>query len=809
MINPQAQPVLRKELPIMLGMLMLLCLIVFHKFILGMAVYLFKDIGSDTLNFYYPAFVNISEMLRQTILPGWSFEQGLGQNVFPFSLSDPTTYLLYFLGSERLSFGLIWMEIFKIIGSGLLFFCLLKKLQLETHAAYLGGMLYAFSGFMIVGSGWYIFSSLGLYTALVLLAFEMLYQEKKWWLFPVSISLVASYNFVSLYTCGAFLLLYALFRIWGAEKIDLKKLKPLFTGMLLLGALGVLMSAVFSLPNLLQMESSPRVSGEASLARELFSMPIFELGNSHYLATLLMRSFSNDLLGNGSLYKGWNNYLEAPLNYCGLISLLLAPQVFSSLRPRQKMTYGLFIGGFIFAEIFPWFRRGFWLFQGDYFRDFSLYFSIALILFSTLALDKIIKGLRINFPVLGMTLATLLLLLYFPYSLHFQNGHGENVKWDAVIDHGLQTKIALLLTLAALNLGLFSVKKGRQYVQISLLALTFVELAALNHDTVNQREAVTTAEISEKSGYNDHSIEALAFIRQQDKDFFRIEKNYGSAPTKIASLNDSKVQHYFGTSSYTSFNQLNYINFLSSSDVLNANIEKETRWAFGVKNELLLQILTGVRYFLFKGNWQFYPELANAYTEAGRFGDVTVLKSKYALPMGVAYDTYIVQSDFSKLDAPRKHKAMLKAIVIPDDMAAGFPDMNKISGSEPGLAPYNPDELARDTEKLKANSFHIQRFANNAFDGDIQTKIKQLVFFSFPFDEGWKAKVNGENASILMVDGGLSAVSVGPGRNIITLRYTPPFVKTGLPLTLLGLVIFAAMLFRYTGRWGTRGPQRA
>ena len=49
----------------MLGLLMLLSFVVFHKFILGDAVYLFKDIGSDTLNFSYPGFMNISEAIHE------------------------------------------------------------------------------------------------------------------------------------------------------------------------------------------------------------------------------------------------------------------------------------------------------------------------------------------------------------------------------------------------------------------------------------------------------------------------------------------------------------------------------------------------------------------------------------------------------------------------------------------------------------------------------------------------------------------------------------------------------------------------
>ncbi len=780
----------------MLGLLMLLSFVVFHKFILGDAVYLFKDIGSDTLNFSYPGFINISEAIHEKSFPGWSFEQGLGQNVFPFSLSDPTTYLLYLLGSDYLAYGIVWVEILKITGSGLLFFWYLKKLRLDSRAAYTGGLLYAFSGFMIVGGSWYIFSTLGLYAALLLLSFEMLYSEDEWRLFPVAVSLIAAYNFVSLYTCSVFLLLYVLFRVLAEEEHDFARLPRLFRQMFLLGLLGVLISSVFSIPNLLQMIESPRVSGNASLTGELASIPMFRPGDGNYLLSLLMRTFSSDLLGNGTAYLAWQNYLEAPMSYCGLITLLLVPQLFTFLKTRQRIVFGSFIGIFIFGEIFPWFRRAFWLFQGEYFRDYSLYLSIIFILFAVLALDKLIKGRTVNLLVLGITFSALMLLLYFPYDLKFLYG----MTWQDVIDHRIQARIALFLVLTAATLLVSSAVRFKKHAPIFLLAIAFAELGTLSHDTVNNREFITTADLKDRIGYNDRSVEAIAFIKQQDKDFFRVEKNYSSSPAIHLSLNDSKVQHYFGTGSYHTFNQLNYINFLSAFDLLNTENERQTRWVVGVRNKPLLQMLTGVRYLLFKGDWESHATLASTYEKIGQFDDVAVLKSRYALPLGVAYDAYMVQSDFASLNSYQRQIALLKAIMIPDKLAAELPNMTKISASDLPVGAYSVGEIAADTDKLKANAFPINSFSNNRIEGEINAKIKQLVFFSIPFDKGWEATVNGSEAAVLMVDGGLSAVVVEPGRNVITLRYSPPFVRKGLFLTLLGLSIFGAILVRAKAR---------
>ena len=170
--------------------------------------------------------------------------------------------------------------------------------------------------------------------------------------------------------------------------------------------------------------------------------------------------------------------------------------------------------------------------------------------------------------------------------------------------------------------------------------------------------------------------------------------------------------------------------------------------------------------------------------------------------MGVAYDAYIVQSDFSKLGTDQKQIALLRAIMVPDELASELNGMAKITAEDLEMISFSAGsndlkiELANDTSKLKANRFYISRFSNSRIDGEINTKIKQLVFFSFPFDKGWKVKVNGKDSALLLVDGGLSAVQVEPGKNIISLQYSPTFVKNGMYLTLLGILVFSFMMFR-------------
>ena len=71
-----------------------------------------------------------------------------------------------------------------------------------------------------------------------------------------------------------------------------------------LGAIGVGMSAVFSLGALLEKINSPRVTGDVKATGRLLSLPIFGLPDRLEWVTMIMRFFSNDLLGAGSNFKG-------------------------------------------------------------------------------------------------------------------------------------------------------------------------------------------------------------------------------------------------------------------------------------------------------------------------------------------------------------------------------------------------------------------------------------------------------------------------------------------------------------------------
>src|SRR5512146_524561 len=68
----------QRALSIFLFSIVAVKLVVFRDFVLLRHVYLFKDIGSDSINSTYPTLFHVVDYLRTEGIPKWTFFQGMG-----------------------------------------------------------------------------------------------------------------------------------------------------------------------------------------------------------------------------------------------------------------------------------------------------------------------------------------------------------------------------------------------------------------------------------------------------------------------------------------------------------------------------------------------------------------------------------------------------------------------------------------------------------------------------------------------------------------------------------------------------------
>jgi hypothetical protein len=71
----------------------------------------------------------------------------------------------------------VFIELLKIVSGGIVFYLFLKQLKVSNFSATIGALLFSFSGFMIIGSCWYVFTYEAFTLAMALLGFELYFQK--------------------------------------------------------------------------------------------------------------------------------------------------------------------------------------------------------------------------------------------------------------------------------------------------------------------------------------------------------------------------------------------------------------------------------------------------------------------------------------------------------------------------------------------------------------------------------------------------------------------------------------------------------
>ncbi|MBL7930381.1 MAG: YfhO family protein [Bacteroidia bacterium] len=755
----------------------------FRDFLSGKNVFLYKDIGSDTMNGIFPYISDITRQTKQSILPGWSFEYGMGGNLLSQMLRDPFDLIIYYNSEANIPYGLAVKELLKVIFGGFLFFLFLKETGIRNFAATVGAIMFSFCAFMIVGGGWFFFSFEGFTMALLLYGYERFVSRKQWIFYLLGVILIFVSMPVNIIWHGLFLFSYILLRQYKNHQVLFTK--DFFNQLLQLALVtvaAIMLAGPFFLEVLNMLLNSPRGSGDDAYTKLLSSRPMFKTADSMEFGTEMMRFFSSDILGTGTAFKGYLNFLEAPMFYCGLPCLLLMPQVFGFLDKKTKRAFIIFIAVWCLPIIFPYFRNLFWLFTGDYYRGYSFFVSLVFMIFSVIALDKILSTGKINRITLIVTGVIAFILLSYPY---FKDKSAVN---DAI---SLFVKIFLvgyfILILFYLN------KANRQVALFIFLGLLAIEVLFLSNFTVNNRSIVSSRELKEKVGFNDYSIEALNYIRSLEKEnnFYRVEKNYQSSSAIHYCLNEGMIQNYKGTSCYNSFSPNNYIDYLRAYGVVEKGNETSSRWALGLINKPVLQSLNSVKYLLIK-NWS-NPLWHITHDSLAQFGDVKVLRNKYNVPFGYTSSNYITPEEFETLNfTQREYVSLQTAVVTEPHSLTKFNLKDTVAPSN-----FSLDAFKRGVDGLKTDTLILSSYSGKEMHGTIDCKKDELLCLSMPYDKGWQLTVDGKEHELVRVNSGMSGIYLSKGKHNIDMNYKLIKFRQGLILFAIGLVMVAGLiLFR-------------
>jgi hypothetical protein len=774
-----------------LFLILLIQFVVFNDYIFLNKLYLFLDIGSDSYNLFYPAFVECARYFRTDGIPTWSFSNGMGGAIFPGGLSSPFLWPLYLAGPDNLAYGIIFVELSKMVITGIVVYLYLTLLNFTKYTSIFGSVLASFIGYMVLGStGWYGHSTNVVYFFLLLYSFELFYKKNNPIVFPLVVFFVATDPF-RLYLYSIFMLTYVLLRLYSDKNLSFKESIIFLLKLTGLGAIGAGMSAVFLLDGLLDKINSPRVTGVAKASGMFESVSVFGLPSRLEAATVLLRFFSNDILGAGSEYKGFLNYLEAPIFYSGLISLLLAPQAIFLSDKRRRKALGIFFIVWMLPLVFPYFRYALYAFMGNYYKHgLSIFIPAIMLLYGIYGLEKIHQKKRINYGLLFGTLALLLIILHWPYF------EGARYADTHMIDENLRILISCFLIGYTGILYFMRVDSARMYARGLLILLLCVETGWFSWVTVNHRNALSYEQFKDRIGYNDYTVDAIDYLKSIDKEFFRVNKDYSSSLAETNSINDAKIQGYFGTPSYSSFNQNEYIDFLNTAEIIPKGRETKTRWAIGLLQRPFLQAVASVKYNLLKSEDYAKRDVyfKMIYENLAAFGDVTVLKNNFFLPLGFTYDQYMLRKDFESLSRTHKDMAMFCAAV----MDTQIEPLKCIKASEmsESLKNYKLSDFFQMVGEKRTHAMKVKSFSQKYITGDISLDVPQMIFFSIPIDRGWQAYVNDKPMPLIKANIGFMGLFLNPGSYHVELQYKVNHLIATVPISLLFFIVYLVVVFR-------------
>ena len=124
---------------------------------------------------------------------------------------------------------------------------------------------------------------------------------------------------------------------------------------------------------------------------------------------------------------------------------------------------------------------------------------------------------------------------------------------------------------------------------------------------------------------------------------------------------------------------------------------------------------------------------------------------------------------------------------------------NEESFKDLSFAFFDETALSKVYEVLSSNQLHLSKYKSGYLKGTITVPegSNSLLFTSIPYEDGWKLTVNGERHDyISLLNGAFIGIEFEePGYYEIEMNYTPRWLKEGIILSVIGLILLFYSFF--------------
>ena len=530
-------------LPAVLLLSSLIYMGLYGFFIFGNAVYMYSDVGSDSLSSSYPIITMLSRLYREKQFTFYTLSSGLGSDTSATFLQylNPLKFLLLNFGKDSFPLSVLLFVFLQHLFTAVFAYGFFKALLKAKRPAVFAALIWGYTSYIVVWGQNYSFGvCILLFTASMFFLQLLLNRPSRLYfmLLSFTFALFIASNYYFFYMTGVFTIFYVIFFTLSVRKKEnriKRMIKSLFT--LALSALMSMAIACASiLPIVMNFLGSARTGDTTRFDLKALLTPY---GMKAYF-TFLGRFFSASIMGSGSNFTGYLNFYETALLYTSaLFFFALIYVLFRKKSVIQAILVVVLTAGMLYCPAAGKLLT-FNIFSQRY--SFMICFveviAIAILLKDILSLDmKTVPAFYVS--VLGAPIATAG-VLFLLYMRRTALGYTLN-------------KFAFLAAVAFIAVWTFwliltGLMKNKRMASIIGIVLLCAELLVTNQASIYDRAYLTKTDY--KTDYfNDGTQDAVAKIKESDSGLYRINTS-----TEYDFANEGLVDGFNATTTYSNTN---------------------------------------------------------------------------------------------------------------------------------------------------------------------------------------------------------------------------------------------------------------
>ena len=697
----------------------------------------------------------------------------------------------------------------------------IRQYTRTSRGAVIGALLYAFSGYQAVNIVFSSFHDVTAFFPLYLYIFDRLMQRKDWsrTVFALMTALMLIINYYFFFGEVVFLIMYFFVRYYeykpkekpadyfAANKKRMKANFSLFLNALLCGALGVVLASFFIVQAMNGLVGNTRlgniIQGNALLAYDS-SLTIWTIIKSLF--------FVPELMGRQALFQNTEISWASVSLYLPCISIAGVIAYIRSVKNKWSDWTIRMIVILSVVAVIPGLNA---LFSALNVQYYARWFYIPILIMSMMTSvafeNEDVKEIKTASKAVLFITGGLLIFSFLP-GQRTPVAKGFLSIPDNFEDYWLVvvSTVFLMLILFYVAYGNRKMKEGQKFISNEVIGVVALSVVIMTGCVLFNGTKVYT-----NSAAEDFVSQCLEGRPELDESLYtRIENdnsvrnwsliwNMPNNNIFLSTVHPSTFEVFenltFITRTQISPIPLNciglrqllstryYLNNQRKADIINVEIYSFSEETDEETSETNVTLLSGAD----ATGEEDIPQGFEYYGETDGF-DVYV--NPHFIPMGFTYDYFIRDELFQRIknDVELKiyasDRILVRDLILTDEQAERYADILEEDAEYPEEA-LSEEEFYRLSDERAASACTTFTYDPSGYQATIDLPRENLVFFTIPWDKGFTAYVDGEEATLEKVDYGFIAVLVPEGEHSIRLEWKPYGIEAGIAASVVGLLL--------------------